>query len=252
MIESEKMYGTALIKGKEILDFLETCNHAPSLAEITEGTSASKPTTLKLLTTMAALRLVRRDEESKRYYLGPQLIAYGEKAAMSFDIAAVAGPYLRELRDETAETINLGVVSDGRVLLIEKLESPTSIKLRSVIGGTMPLYSSAMGKAILADYEAPLLKQYFSQHELKSVTPNTITTQERLLADLETVHERGVAIDNEENEVDVYCLGAVLRREGHIMGAFSVSAPKYRINEARRESFIQAILRTRRAIEAQF
>lgn len=248
----EKLYGTALIKGKAILDFILACDHAPTLAEITAGTAASKPTTLKLLTTLSALQLVRREEVGKRYYLGTQMLSYGEKAADSFDITALARPYLQQLRDETGETVNLGVVSDGHIVLIEKLETPNSIKLRSVIGGTMHMYSSAMGKAILAEYQAPLLSQYFAHHELKHVTAHTLTTQAALRADLKTVAQTGVGIDDEETEPGVFCIGAALKRNAHIMGAFSVSSPKYRLTPERRDEFVQAILHTQQAIESKF
>ena len=248
----DKLYGTALIKGKAILDFILTCDHAPSLAEITAGTSASKPTTLKLLTTLAALSLVHREEETKRYYLGTQMLSYGEKAAATFDITRLARPYLSALRNETGETVNLGVVSDGQIVLIEKLESPNSIKLSSVIGGTMPMYCSAMGKAVLAAYPEVLLDNYFAQHKLKAITPQTLTTQAAVRADLQRVQTTGVGIDDEETEPDVYCLGATLRRGEHIIGAFSVSSPKYRLTPLHRDQFVAAILRTQAAINREF
>ncbi|WP_461215676.1 IclR family transcriptional regulator [Lacticaseibacillus sp. GG6-2] len=248
----DKLYGTALIKGKAILDFIMACDHAPSLAEITDGTDASKPTTLKLLTTLTALQLVRRAPETKRYYLGTQMLSYGEKAAETFDITALARPYLTELRNETGETINLGVISDGHIVLIDKLESPNSIKLSSVIGGTMHLYSSAMGKAVLAEYPETLVDNYFEHHELKEVTAQTLTSPEAVREDLKKVRELGVGIDNEETEPDVYCIGAALRRGDHVVGAFSISSPKYRITPERRDQFIKAILRTQAAIESEF
>lgn len=246
-----KLYGTALIKGKAILDFIMACDHAPSLAEITDGTNASKPTTLKLLTTLVALQLVRREAETKRYYLGTQMLSYGEKAAETFDITALTRSYLSDLRNETGETINLGVVSDGHIVLIEKLESPNSIKLSSVIGGTMHMYCSAMGKAVLAEYPKTLIDNYFAHHKLQQVTAHTLTSPDAVRADLDKVRKLGVAIDNEETEPDVYCIGAALRRGEHIVGAFSISSPKYRITPERREQFIQAMLRTQAAIEAE-
>lgn len=252
MPEAEKFYGTALIKGKAILDFLLRCENAPTLAEITANTGASKPTTLKLLTTLSHLRLVRRDETTKRYYLGPQLIRYGEKAVQSFDVATVAKPHLEELLAKTGETVNLGIEADGHILLIAKLESSNSIKLRSVVGGTMQMYASAMGKAILAAYEPTTLAHYLKQHQLQKVTPQTLTTPAALIQDLETVRRTGISVDNEETEADVYCLGAVLRRGQQILGAFSVSAPKYRVNADRRKQFIKAIQETKRAIESEF
>jgi DNA-binding IclR family transcriptional regulator len=146
---------------------------------------------------------------------------------------------------------NLRVISIGHIVLIEKLESPNSIKLSSVIGGTMHLYCSAMGKAVLAEYPKTLVDNYFDHHELQQVTPHTLTSPAAVRADLDKVRESGVGIDNEETEPDVYCIGAVLRRGEQIVGAFSVSSPKYRITPERRDQFIAAVLKTQAAIQEE-
>ncbi len=138
---------------------------------------------------------------------------YAQKAIATFNIVRVARPYLEDLRDKTQETINLGIVRDNKMILVEKLESPTSIKLQSTIGGSMNMYSSAMGKAVLATYDAKELQAYFKSHKLTPMTPHTITTPTKLQQDLKTIQELGVAIDNEENEEEVYCLGAALQKK---------------------------------------
>lgn len=135
------------------------------------------------------------------------------------------------------------------MILVEKLESPTSIKLQSTIGGSMNMYSSAMGKAVLATYDAKELQAYFKSHKLTPMTPHTITTPTKLQQDLKTIQELGVAIDNEENEEEVYCLGAALQKNGELYGAFSISTPKYRLPKERRAAFVRLLLDTRHAIE---
>lgn len=247
---TNKPYGTVLVKAKEILDFLGRTETAPTLADISAGVTMAKPTALKVLTTMNELGLVRRDDQTKRYYMGTQLIAYAQKALASFDIAGTVRPYLERLRDETQETINLGVVRDDQIVLIDKLESPNSIKLQSIIGGTMNLYSSAMGKAVLAGYSSAQLHQYLSGRELKALTPATLTKQTALQADLKRIRQTGISIDNEENEPEVYCLGVTLQKSHHLYGAISVSTPKYRLSDERRAQFVRLLLNTQHAIES--
>ncbi|WP_125702236.1 IclR family transcriptional regulator [Lacticaseibacillus daqingensis] len=245
-----KPYGTVLVKAKEIMDFLFTYPTPPTLAEISTGLSASKPTTLKILTTMDMLGLVRRDEQTKQYYLGTQLIAYAQKAIDSFDIAGIAQPYLHELRDATGETINLGIVRNEQIILIDKLESPTSIKLQSTIGGGMHMYSSAMGKAVLATYTPEHLAAYLNTHPLTPVTPHTLVEDEALRINLAHIRQTGVSKDNEENETEVFCLGATLQKNGRLYGAFSISTPKYRLPKARQAKFEKLLLATQTAIQA--
>lgn len=246
-----KLYGTVLIKAKEILDFILSSTRPPTLLDISQGVDQSKPTVLKILTTLSALNFVRRDDDTKRYYLGTQLLAYADKALTSFDIRSFALPSLTKLRNQTEETVNLGVPVHQRIALIDKLESPSSIKLKSVIGGTMNMYSSAMGKAILAEYSPDSLSSYLDNTDFSSLTPNTIVTASELRKNLKFVQQVGISIDDEENEPEVFCIGAALKKNNQIYGAFSISAPKYRINEERRKLFIQLALETQHEIEQQ-
>lgn len=245
----EKPYGTVLLKANDILQYLLNTPNPQTLAEISEGMGVAKPTTLKILNTLELLGWVRRDELTKQYYLGTQLITYADKALQSIDITKIAHPFLEKLRDETQETINLGILRDQRVFLVEKLESPQSIKLQSTIGGSMNLYSSAMGKAILATFNSNELHQYISNHDLKALTPNTIVSATKLRKDINLIKQTGFAMDNEENETEVFCLGTTIRKGGRLYGAFSISTPKYRLPEKRKNQFVRLLLNTQAEIE---
>lgn len=209
----------------------------------------AKPTTLKILNTMEMLGWVRRDDLTKQYYLGTQLITYADKALQSIDIAKIAHPFLQKLRDETQETINLGILRDQKVFLVEKLESPQSIKLQSTIGGSMNLYSSAMGKAILATYSPQELRNYMSNQDFKVLTPNTIVSAAKLRKNINLIRETGFSMDDEENEEDVFCLGATIRKADRLYGAFSISTPTYRLSEDRKNKFVRLLLNTKAEIE---
>ncbi|PWF99948.1 IclR family transcriptional regulator [Levilactobacillus bambusae] len=249
---TKKPYGTVLIRAKMIMDFLLGFNGTPTLKEISDGVKMSKPTTLKILVTMEELGLVTRTEGSKQYALGLSLLAFGQKAADSFNIGSLAAPVLERLRNETNETINLGVADQNMVVLLDKFESPRSVSLKSRIGGKMNLYSSSMGKAILSTWSAGQLSDYLQQTELKKIAPNTITTAVGLAEDLETIRSRGYAIDDEENEQDIYCVGFPLVAYGRVQGAFSVTAPKFRMDPDRRKKIIELAKRAQTQVEKAF
>ncbi|WP_047998588.1 IclR family transcriptional regulator [Lactiplantibacillus herbarum] len=247
--EKPKLYGSVLIKAKSILDAILNSEAAPTLNEISQLAGINAPTTLKILTTLEVLGFVRRDSESRRYYLGTQFLTYGQKASESFDIRSVTHEPLQRLRDATGETVNLGIYQDDHVVLVEKLESPSSIKLKSTIGGRMSLYSSSMGKAMLSQYSDEQLKAYITRTHFEAITANTIVKASKLRADVTNIRSVGFSVDDEENEPDVYCIGAAIVGDNHIYGAFSVSAPKYRVPEDQRRNFIRLVLETQHQIQ---
>lgn len=240
---SSKPYGTVLIKAKEIMDFIAKSESYPTLKEISSGVDMTSSTVSKILATLAILGFVTRINDGKNYQLGMELFRYGQHVAEDFDIRDKANGPLSHLRDQTSETINLGVIANHKVTLVEKYESPRSVNLKSHVGGSMHLYSSSMGKAMLSTLTQDELDEYLSTiGPLKHVGPNTITDPEKLREDLALIRQRGYSIDNEENEPDVYCIGFALYKSNHLYGAFSITTPKYRMSIDRQESFIKMAL----------
>lgn len=248
---TENLYGGVLIKGKQIMDFILEARSAPTLKEISEHVAMTKSTVLKILKTLDYCGFVRRDEETKRYYLGTIFLGYAQKVDDTFDIRQIALPLLSELRDQTGETINLGIIEGTTITLLEKMESPQSVYLVSRIGGGMNMYSSAMGKITLSQYDDKQLAHYFSQVELTKLTPHTIINEKQLRQNLAEIKAQGYSIDDEENQPDVYCIGFSIATENKIYGAFSISIPKYRVEAPKLAAMIaQAKVMQQRIVAA--
>ncbi|WP_334352107.1 IclR family transcriptional regulator [Companilactobacillus sp. HBUAS56257] len=248
MVE-KKAYGTVLIKAKYILDYMMDSNAGMSLKDISNGINVSKPTVLKILETMCNQNLIRKDVYDKKYYFGSDLIGYGQRAMNDFDISRQVLPFLSKLRDETRETVHLGIEQDDKVVFLQKLESPQSVNLKSKIGGKLNLYCSAMGKALLATKTDDELDQYFSQVTLKQITPYTVTSIAELEKQISLTKMRGYSLDDKENQDEVVCVGASIKKRNKVYGAFSVSTPEYRINDQKITEIITAVINTKELIE---
>jgi IclR family KDG regulon transcriptional repressor len=247
----KKPYGTVLIRAKDILDYLEYRVDPVSLQEICTALNTSKSTVLKILNTLCSIDFVKRDEETKKYTLGTALIRYGETARKSFNIVNVAEAVLEELNDTIGETVHLGIYEQDHVVYVKKLNGKGQIILSSQVGHTLPLYCSAMGKAYLAEQSEKDVRDYLSRITIEKRTENTITDPEKLIQDLQEVKQRGYAIDNQENEKDIYCIAVVIKRNGKIEGMMSVSAPRFRITEEKKQKMITSILEARQKIESK-
>ncbi len=243
-----KPYGTVLIKAAKIMDYLEA-QPDQSLQTIAKATNMTASTTIKILDTLVMIGYVQKDKD-KTYRLGAKLIRYANKSIEQIDLAEITLPYLEELQKTIDETIHLGILNDNEILYINKLEPKNqTIRMSSKVGITRPLYNSAMGKAVLAEFSAEEVGQYLATHTLVPYTENTITNPLRLAKELDVVRETGVAYDDEEVESDIFCTGVSLKKAAQIVGAFSVSMPKYRLTKESKQLINEALLQTKQTIE---
>src|SRR5206468_5718467 len=104
----------------------------------------------------------------------------------------------------------------------------------SRIGLSNPIHCTAVGKAMLAfsgpaERDAILGKLSFERH-----TPRTHVNHATLLKDLHMTRRRGYALDDEEIEEGVRCVGApILNSEGRPIAAISISGPSFRLTLAK-------------------
>src|SRR5258708_403741 len=119
-----------------------------------------------------------------RYRLGIALLELGMAVYQRLDIRQEAVPILRALSERAHETIHLGVARGGHVVYLEKVESPHAFQMRSRVGERMPLYSTGIGKAILAFSSESELSAVIAAG-LESRTPNTITDAVELRAEMQ-------------------------------------------------------------------
>ena len=107
---------------------------------------------------------VKRDKE-KNYRLGSKLIKYANQNIQELDLVEISLPYLEALQKTADETIHLGVLTANEILYVNKLEPHNqTIRMSSKVGITRPLYSSAMGKAVLAEFDAPQVEEYLGSN----------------------------------------------------------------------------------------
>lgn len=244
-----KPYGTAILRAKQILDFLEQENRPVNLQKIYTSLNTSKSTVLKILNTLCLIGYVKRDEATKRYTLGTRLISYGEAARKSFSIVAVAEPDLRALNEQIGETVHLGAYDRDRIIYIKKLNAKSKVILRSQVGHSVDLYCSAMGKAYLAEQSDDDVLDYLNRIQMIKKAKNTICEKHRFLQEIQEIRKSGYAIDDQENEDDIYCVAIAVRNNEEVEGLISVSSPIYRMSDTKKEQITEQLLKAKKNIE---
>lgn len=210
------------------LDVLEAfhANEEASLNVISKRAGLNKSRTFRLLCTLSRRGYVERTPNGLGYTLGLKLL---ERAAhFRRDMKQIAHAQMDRLRNEFNETVNLGVIHNGKMLYLDILESSRPFRMAAIVGSQMPIHTTSMGKAMLAharDEEIELL--------IKAL--ETVDAR-KLKKELEIVRDRGVANDHEENEAGVSCIGAAIFDETERpVAALSISGPTGRMQKRERE-----------------
>jgi DNA-binding IclR family transcriptional regulator len=119
------------------------------------------------------------------------------------------------------------------VVYIAKVESRHAVRMYSYIGARLPMYCTALGKAMMAFGPEDWIQETLARG-LEPRTPHTIINASALKADLDAIRARGFSIDNEENEIGVRCVGApVFDFTRSVIGAISLSGPTERMDQER-------------------
>jgi DNA-binding IclR family transcriptional regulator len=203
-----------------------------SLTELAAATGLNKATLLRLSEPLVETSLVSRDGRG-RFALGVGALRLGEAYLAGVDLRGAARPVLEELAAETGETAHLVVFDEPYVVYLDKVDSPSAVRMHSRIGGRMPLYCTAAGKAMLAWLPDEVVERVLAL-PTPGRTPSTLTSAAAVRKDLQLIRERGWSLDDVENEPEIRCVGAaVFDRSGAVVAACSLSGPDQRITPAR-------------------
>jgi DNA-binding IclR family transcriptional regulator len=100
----------------------------------------------------------------------------------------------------------------------------------SRIGSRAPMHSTGVGKILLSGKNQDEFNKLISKITFVKKTPNTITSKEEFILEIEKVKQQGYALDNAENEEVLRCIAApIFDHKGKIVASFSVSGPTNRV-----------------------
>jgi DNA-binding IclR family transcriptional regulator len=225
----------SVAKAIDILQLFTSSEPRFSLSEISRRLNLPKSTAHNLLGTLASHGFIER-VDGNLYALGTAIISLTQSVRVNVELRDRAAPLLRELADQSRESVYLTVLDSDRALYIYAIESPHRLLARTAVGERAMLHCTSVGKAILSALPEQAVKDIVGRIGLSAFTPATITDLDVLLTDLAETRARGYAVDTGEHETGIYCVGApVLDTSGHVIGACSVSGTDREIVTVRQE-----------------
>ena len=223
----------------------------PNVTALVGASGYPRPTVHRIVAALLAERLLVQ-APPHGLALGPRLIQLASQSWGRSELRVVAAEELKRLRDATGETVHLAIPNGTSMVYIEKLESPSAVRMASRIGTSVTLHSTAVGKAYLAALPADALEPLLKSIALRPFTGNTLTERPALRQDLELTRQRGYSMDREENEAGIFCFGAAIRgHRGAPVAAISVSTLLFRQKQNPQEAYVAPLLAACAAISAR-
>jgi DNA-binding IclR family transcriptional regulator len=214
----------ALERALTVLECLSQSRKGYSVSELSRRLGLPKSSVHLILRTLERRGYLQKQSAGGRYRFGMKLIALSRAALDGVELRDQARPPLAALSQRTGLTVHMGVLERSEIVIIERIESASSVRVVSWIGRRMDLNSTAVGKALIAhlpeaDFDAEVRASQLARHN-----DRTIASMSALRRELDRVRQLGYAICDEEDEIGVRCVGApILNHHGYAVAAISVA-----------------------------
>lgn len=231
-----------------ILNAVSNSEEGYTLSELTRKTGILTGTISPILKTLLEEGFLEMAQTGNRYKIGMQAYYIGLAFSKGSTTLELVRKEMEKLSKECNETSQLGILRDGEVFYLLKVEGNESIRVVSEVGGSLPAYATALGKAILSRYEAAELRALYPDG-LKALTANTVTDMAELNRQINEVKSRGFSYEEGESGEHTACIGTPIYQNGEVVAGLSVVFPIFRKSEEKSEIIRQALIKCKNNIE---
>jgi IclR family acetate operon transcriptional repressor len=244
----------SLDRGLFILEAVAKSADPVALGHLTDLLGIDRSSVFRLANTLKRRGFLANPSGRKDYILGPSIWRLSRQCDWSNMLISLSHEHLKALAIRTGETTHLAVREGKQAFFIDHHASTNRmIVVTGQTGEFVPLYCTAHGKALLADFGVSELKAIFGSKPLQAYTKRTIVSMTQLAKACAQIKSEGFAFDDEEMVEGVRCLAAPIRdRDGMIVASIGISAPLARFPRERFAAHIQDVTDAAREISAAF
>lgn len=202
------------------------------ISEIANKLGEYPSTIHRSITTLHERGYVYQDPDSLKYGLSYKICMIGKCVSENFALVQISKPYVLKIANELKETVNISIrdysndMKYSAITIFQECGEKRKLSVSELLGAPYECYYSAGGKALLAfseDYDENVIRNT----KLKKYTETTIVDPEQFIQEIELIRKKGYALDNEEVEEGLLCIGCpVLDSKDKAVMAISVSGYK--------------------------
>ncbi|MFL0241568.1 IclR family transcriptional regulator [Mycobacterium sp. SMC-17] len=225
-----------------ILELLARRGEA-GVTELASDIGVHKSTVSRLLAALEDRELVEQAFERGKYRLGFGILRLANAVSGRLDVTRQGREICERLALEVGETVNIAVLRSEYAVNVDQARGPAAISTHNWVGELTPLHATSSGKVLLAFMSADARRDLLAEAGLRRFTEHTITSVERLEAQLQDVPRTGYVVSLEELEPGLNAVAAPIRDHlGGVIAALSVSGPAYRLTVERVQEIAPAVV----------
>lgn len=213
-----------------------------SFTDLLKELNFNKASLSRIIATLISTGYIEKNQEHGTLSITLKAYEIGISAVQNQRQISLINSVLVDLRNETNLISQFSIEENNDLLCLQSLgHENTVFSVHSDVGSRTPLYASSAGKAILATYSNSEIMKKWETFDIKPLTTHTHTNFESLMSDIDQVRKRGYALDMEENDYGLFCLGTVIM--GHTrtpVGAISISSNS--MTEAEEQRLSQIVI----------
>ncbi|RLP26927.1 IclR family transcriptional regulator [Mesorhizobium sp. YM1C-6-2] len=229
----------------KVLELFSTERMQISVSEVAKELAIPKSSASRLLSAMRKSEIVAQVSKGGVYGIGPLARRLGALYSSTVSTRDIIREGMKELATETGHSCWMSVLSGTDITVVDGIHGGYPIRLVVEVGSQLPSHATAAGKALLARLEDEKIRALYRSSDLPVFTENTLTSMDRLLAELATIRKRGWAETRQEIIDGITSISVALTAASEPSGiALSVSFPVANLNEGQQSDVRHALLRT--------
>lgn len=229
--EDDRHFITAIARGLDVLACFRSGNKVLGNQEIAQRCKLPKSTVSRITYTLTRLGYLTQNEDSSKYQLGMATLSLGVGLLAKLDIRQVARPLMQALAEETQGMVTLGTRDRLSMLYLENCRSRSALTLSMDVGARIPIVSTAMGRAYLAEIPQQEREEIFGRvRELDELASDALMSG--ITASLADYERLGCtcSFGDWQKDVNAIAVGLNLGRQFPIM-AISCGGPSFNLSE---------------------
>lgn len=213
----------ALARGLDVIRAFGTTGAPASLSDLAQAAHLSRPTTRRILLTLADLGYVRT--EAGLHRLTPRVLELGLAYVSASEVWSHARPHLEELSAATRESCSVAELDGSDIVYVARVAVPKLVALSVGIGTRFPAAVTSLGKVLLAHLPPVQRDAALAEPSRSGITPARTASRAELLEELAAVRERGWATTDQALAPAVRSIAVpVPDADGRVRCAMNVNA----------------------------